>query len=250
MRRGGWASDLELMTTDHDKTDSKLAGGTSPRKIPWRSSAALQLIVLNVVVYLVQGRFQASDRFLELFPLSVEGVQHGYIWQLLTYQFLHGSWIHLLLNCWGIFLFGRPVEEGLGRKRFWILYLTSGVAGGVLQVAATLTWTGHFGGSVVGASAGLFGLIAAFATMFPHARLMLVIPPVMLRAEVLLLLSGALAVFGMLFPHLLAGLGMGSNVAHAAHLGGILSGLIFVRHLRHKLGYWPGDEMPSAKNTR
>jgi len=225
---------------------SEPAGGSPRRGAPWGMSATVLLIVINVVVFLLQSAFTGSARFNELFPLSLWGLRHGYVWQLLTYQFLHGSLMHILLNCWGIFVFGRVVEQALGKRRFWVLYLGSGVVGGILQVVATLSWHGHFGGVVVGASAGLFGLIAAFATMFPHAELMLIFPPVVLKAKTLLTISGVMAVAGMLFPNLLAVIGLGANVAHAAHLGGMLGRVLYIRHMRHKSGAWPGEQ-PSPR---
>ena len=205
-------------------------------------SAVTLLIIINAAVFLLQMVFRGSQQFMELFPLSVNGIRHGYIWQLITYQFLHGSLMHILLNCWGIYLFGRVVEQALGRRRFWMLYLGSGVAGGILQILATLSWHGHFGGIVVGASAGVFGLVAAFATMYPHAELMLIFPPILLKAKTLVTVSGAIAIVGMLFPNLLNFIGMGSNVAHAAHLGGMLGGMIFIRQLRNRWGAWPGEQ--------
>lgn len=208
-------------------------------------SATVLLIIINVVVFFIQGAFSNTPWFLQTFALSVNGLFHGYIWQLLTYQFLHGGLMHILLNCWGIFVFGRVVEQVLGKRRFWQLYLLSGVAGGILQVAATLSWKGHFFGIVVGASAGLFGLIAAFATMFPNQSLTLLlffIIPASLRAKTLLTISAAFAILGILWPNLLAVVGLGSHVAHAAHLGGMLAGIMFIRQLRHKSGHWPGEQ--------
>jgi len=60
-------------------------------------------------------------------------LSHGYVWQLLTFQFMHGNFLHLLLNCWAIFMFGREVEQALGRKSFLTLYLSSGVIGGLCK---------------------------------------------------------------------------------------------------------------------
>lgn len=237
------------MLADRDYMRREPGGSFTGPGRSWTLSATTLLILINLGVFLLQIAFNRSYRFHEWFPLSVEGLRHGYVWQLLTYQFLHGSWTHILLNCWGIYVFGRVVEQALGRRRFWQLYLTSGAAGGILQVIATLGWRGHFGGVVVGASAGLFGLIAAFATMYPRERLLLIFPPVTLQAKTLLTISGIMAVFGMLFPNLLAVIGLGSNVAHAAHMGGMLGGILYVRLLRRKLGYWPGEEPEPPKRS-
>lgn len=212
--------------------------GGSRASRPW--TATTLLIVLNVGVFLLQAILYGYPPDFRQGPpmaLQVDQLLRGYVWQLLTYQFLHGGLLHILLNCWGIFAFGRDVEQALGKRTFLILYLASGVVGGLLQVLASLGWHGHFGGAVVGASAGLFGIIAAFAMMYPNRALTLLlffVIPVTLRAKTLLMVSGAIAVFGILFP--------GKEIAHAAHLGGMLAGMVFIRQMRHKLGYWPGEE--------
>jgi membrane associated rhomboid family serine protease len=227
------------MLADRDYMRSDPSGG-SHRKRPWGSwSATTWLIVLNAGVFLVQAIFYGYPPDFRQGPplaLQVDELLRGYVWQLLTYQFLHGGLLHILLNCWGIFAFGRDVEEALGKRTFLLLYFISGMVGGVLQVLASLGWQGHFGGAVVGASAGLFGIIAAFAMMYPNRSLTLLlffVIPVTLRAKTLLLVSGAIAIFGILFP--------GDHIAHAAHLGGMLAGMVFIRQMRDQLGYWPGE---------
>jgi membrane associated rhomboid family serine protease len=221
-----------------DRDYMRKDGPGIPRPAKPMSGTTL-LIVLNIGVFLLQAIFYSYPPDFRTGPplaLRVNELLHGYIWQLLTYQFLHAGLFHLLLNCWGIYVFGKDVENALGKRLFFILYFTSGVAGGLLQVLASLGMRGHFGVSVVGASAGLFGLIAAFAMMYPNRTLTLLlffVIPVSVQAKVLLMVAGAIAVFGMLFP--------GDNVAHAAHLGGILAGMVFIRQMRHKLGHWPGE---------
>jgi membrane associated rhomboid family serine protease len=124
---------------------------------------------------------------------------------------MHGGIWHLLLNCFAIYMFGRAVEEALGRRGFLILYFASGVVGGLFQVLAALLVPSQFSGAVVGASAGAFGLTAAFAVLYPNRPLMLLlffVLPVTMRAKYLLLISGLLAVFGLVFRS--------DNVAHAA----------------------------------
>lgn len=77
--------------------------------------------------------------------LSLAGLQEGYLWQLLTFQFLHGGIFHLLLNCWGIYVFGHAVEQTLGRRRMLEVYLLSGMAGGGFHVLGSLLFPHHFG---------------------------------------------------------------------------------------------------------
>jgi membrane associated rhomboid family serine protease len=195
------------------------------------------LLAANVAAFVVQCfvyRYPPVIPSGDLFALSVEGLRHGYVWQLLTFQFMHGGLMHLLLNCWAIYVFGREVEEALGRKSFFTLYLSSGVLGGLIQALAGVLVNQRFAGPVVGASAGAFGLVAAFATLYPERPLMMLlffIVPVNMRAKFLLLFSAAFAIFGIVFPS--------DNVAHAAHLGGMLTGIVFVRYAIHWHWHWP-----------
>jgi membrane associated rhomboid family serine protease len=147
---------------------------------------------------------------------------------LLTFQFLHAGWLHLILNCWALYMFGRDVEWTLGKARFITLYFSSGVVGGLFQEFVALIWPHYFGSAVVGASAGIFGVVSAFAMLFPERPLMLLILfviPLKMRAKYLLLINLLLTALGLSFPKSF----FGGNVAHAAHLGGILTGLAFIR---------------------
>ena len=152
---------------------------------------------------------------------------------------MHAGLLHLVVNCWAIYVFGRAIEETLGWKKFLILYLSSGVLGGICQVLAALLWPGLFGGPVVGASAGGFGLIAAFAVLFPERELVMLlffILPIRLSAKMLLMLSAVLAVAGIVFPV--------DHVANAAHLGGMLMGVVFIRQFIQ--GRWMQSGFPSG----
>src|SRR5262249_50196725 len=151
----------------------------------------------------------------------------GYFWQLLTYQFMHGGWLHLALNCWGLFVFGRGVERTVGKTRFLVLYFCSGIIGGLFQMGTALLWPHVFGGATVGASAGVYGVVAAFAMLFPDQRLVMLlfyVIPINMRAQSLLWVILVITALGIISPGLIGG-----NVAHFAHLGGILTGMAFSR---------------------
>jgi membrane associated rhomboid family serine protease len=155
----------------------------------------------------------------------------GWVWQLLTFQLLHGGPFHLLINCAMLYIFGRPVEHALGRGSFLRLYFGSGAFGGLVQVALALVFKEHFGyrqgfgwPPVLGASAGVFGLIAAFATLHsdtPITMLVAFIIPVTMKAKYLLVVEVILALLGML--------DVSSGIAHAAHLGGMIAGVLYIR---------------------
>jgi len=159
------------------------------------------------------------------FALSLEGIKSGQVWQLLTFQFLHGGIFHLLFNGMTLFSFGRFLEGELPRGRFLALYLLSGTAGGILQILAS--WVLRQEAMVVvGASAGIAGLLGAFMLSYPDYRIILFPIPFKIRAWNLLWVVLPLSVIGTVFPF--------GGVAHAAHLGGLLAGGAFVRWNRKK----------------
>jgi membrane associated rhomboid family serine protease len=189
----------------------------------WNWPAYIILMVANVAVFALQEINRAymdfpMERYL---ALSHEGLRHGYVWQLFTFQFLHGGLWHLAFNLIGIYFFGRFVEDRLGRTRFLKLYFLSGTCGGVLQALLSWPFPHHFGMSLVGASAGVYGLITVFALLDPEGVILLFffLP---MRAKYFVAIAAAIALFYILVP-------AGTSIAHAAHLGGILGGLAFLR---------------------
>jgi membrane associated rhomboid family serine protease len=208
-------------------------------------SATVVLVIVTVLAFIVQKILETSSSFpvRAYLYLSLDGLKHGYVWQLLSFQFLHSNLLHLAGNCLVIFFLGRPVEDALGRKSFLTLYFTSGIVGGLCQILAGVLASAislqphasYFSAPVVGASAGGFGITAAFALLFPDQILLLfmIIP---MRAKYLLLLSIALAAWGVVLPN---NSPFGQHVADVAHLGGILAGFIFVKYAVHWHFQWP-----------
>lgn len=208
-----------------------------PHRRRWQVTNTL--LLANVSVFVLDAfvrKFFPHFPMQQYFGLSLPGLKDGFLWQLLTFQFLHGGILHLLLNCWGIYVFGHAVEETLGRKRLLEVYLLSGVMGGGFHVLGSLLFPSHFGvitqfgmtnyTPVVGASAGLFGLMAAFATLYPEEDLtilLLFVYPITVSARVLVGVCAAMSALGLLMTR--------SNVAHGAHLGGLLTGFLYVRPL-------------------
>jgi membrane associated rhomboid family serine protease len=185
------------------------------------------LIVVLIVGFVIQSLLLFYGRFdsLRYFGLTVQGLKEGKVWQLITFQFLHAvpwPW-HVLFNCLGLYFFGRPVEETFGPKRFLILYFLAGIAGGLLYVITTVVLPHHPDVSVVGASAGICGLIAIFCSLHPMQELTtwIYFLPITIRARYFLMFLGLFSLFGTLVPF--------DDIAHAAHLGGILFGIGYVR---------------------
>ena len=198
------------------------------RENPHRSSWSAHAILMVVLV----GCFAAQNIAAEYghaggwikthLALSTEGLSHGFVWQLLTFQFLHGGLFHLVGNLIGLWFLGRFVEERMGTRAFLKLYFLSGLAGGLLQAGLGWVVPSHFGVvTTVGASAGVCGLLAAFALLEPDATIlaMMVVP---IKARHLLWISLGIAGFFTLVPG-------GGSYAHAAHLGGLLAGIGWMR---------------------
>ncbi len=198
----------------------------------------VRILAICVLVFFVQLTLRsffsidANNAFDRYLALSWEGITHGYIWQILTFQFMHGGILHILVNGLVIYAIGRPLEEDLGKKRFLQLYLISGVAGGLTQIIGAQiapSWIADY--PTVGASAGAFGLLAAFGIMYSYRRitvLLFFIIPITLSARALLF-----GVFGFtVVMFFLDRPGAGKDlVAHMAHLGGLLFGAFFTKRI-------------------
>lgn len=183
--------------------------------------ATRALILANLAVFLLQ---HLAPRIMwglfALWPLGTPLLQP---WQLLTYGFLHGDALHLFVNMFALFMFGRPMEEYWGSRRFAIYYFASLLAAAVTQLIVEAA--APSGGPTVGASGGIFGLLLAFAWYFPRQRVFVLPLPVPIPAWFLVTSYGLLELY--------AGLtGASANIAHFAHLGGMLGGALVILYWR------------------
>jgi membrane associated rhomboid family serine protease len=195
---------------------------------------ATTLISIALVVAFVLQTFAGSwtrggsDFIARYLALSVPGLKHGYLWQLVTFQFLHGGVFHLICNLIGLICFGRFVEIAAGRSRFLLAYFGAGIAGGLLQALFYAVFQRSIAdfANVYGASAGVCGLITVFCLLRPdeHIQLYMILP---VKARWFLWGLTAISVLYTVAPG-------GSPVAHTAHLGGILFGFVFVRARWHE----------------
>lgn len=194
-----------------------------------RHSAVFLIIIANVVVFFLTALTGGSSQSLLLGGGALLTGKTSYVWQLwrlVTYQFLHADFWHLFFNMYGVWLFGRMVEQQLGKTKTLALYFFSGILGGVFFVLAN--W--NYDAACVGASGSLFGLMVAAAIAFPQARMLLLIPPIPIKLWVMVVIYCAIEVLYALS-------GAGGNVAHLAHLGGALGGLLFMlRPFRNLFG--------------
>ena len=175
------------------------------------------LLIINVLFfvgsYLVLG--EGGRGMLALYaPTSEQFAPY----QIVTHMFMHGGFQHILFNMFALVIFGATVERTLGPQRMLILYFACGFGAMILHFVMQYLLTG-WGGSVWGASGASVGISVAFATLYPHQKLMLLFPPIPVKAWILVGVFVAIDLF--------SGFGSrGSGIAHFAHVGGAIVGLI------------------------
>lgn len=223
------------------------------------------IIMLNVLMILAYyaGGIAFNIDLNSLLGLYFPKSEQFKPFQILTHMFMHGSFWHIFFNMYALFIFG-PILEGVwGPKRFFIFYIVTGLGAAfthetviffqynnliqsmspenvqmVLEEGTKYIQQGKLFSQfdmqklqlllntpTVGASGAIFGVLLAFGVLFPNTQLMLLIPPIPIKAKYLVLGYGALEL-------ILAVTQPGSNIAHAAHLGGMLFGYILIRYWR------------------
>jgi membrane associated rhomboid family serine protease len=185
------------------------------------------LLIANVAVFVLQ---QFADQALliwfGLWPLAsasygAPGMTAGFLpWQVVTYSFLHGNELHILVNMLGLYMFGSEVERVLGQKRYVIFYFVSVVVAAIAQLAMSAVNPGP-AYPTVGASGGLFGMF------FPRRIVMLIFPPIPMPAWLFVIVYAVIELY-------LGVTGTQAGVAHFAHLGGMLGGFIMLRYWRRR----------------
>jgi membrane associated rhomboid family serine protease len=175
------------------------------------------LLIANFAIFLAE--LVLGDATIQPFALWPLGA--GFApWQLVTYAFLHAGVAHILFNMLGLYSFGADIERVWGPRRFLIYYFTCAVAAGATQlVFSAVTGTEY---PTVGASGAVFGLLLAFAMMFPHRKVLLLFPPIPMRAPIFAVVYGVIELY-------LGVTGTAEGVAHFAHLGGMLGGFILIK---------------------
>ncbi|MBE3087065.1 MAG: rhomboid family intramembrane serine protease [Bacteroidetes bacterium] len=183
--------------------------------------------------------------------------------QIVTHMFMHGGFWHLFFNMYALYIFGQVLENVWGPKRFFIYYIVCGLGAALIHESVIAFQYNHFAQSLspenlqlvlnegttyfnqgkvfsdetmkslqmllntptVGASGAIFGVLLAFGVLFPNTQLMLLFPPIPIRAKYFVMIYGAIELY-------LAVTQPGSNIAHAAHLGGMLFGYLLLRYWR------------------
>ena len=192
------------------------------------------LIIINIVVFMVQflvarvsprGDVWLTKWFGLFYPLAVK---RGCLWQFVTYAFMHdpSSIFHILINMLFLWMFGRELAPALGRRRFLVFYLTAAIFSGVLyvlfDVGQALVVPQYAGMPCIGASGAVMAVTMAYARYWPNRTIlfMFIFP---MRIRTFVFIVAIVEMFGVLnLRH--------SGIAHIAHLGGLLWGLLFVRY--------------------
>ncbi len=185
-----------------------------------------QLLLINIIVFVTQQLIPPLDFYGSLhYVLS----PYFHFYQPFTYMFLHGSVSHLLFNMLALWMFGRSVEPALGSQRFLTFYLVCGLGAALCQELWQTFEYLFLNGTLaptVGASGAIYGVLLAFGMLYPNDRIMLLFPPIPMKAKYFVVLYAAIELW--------SAFGTNDNVAHLAHLGGMLFGWGMFRYWRHK----------------
>lgn len=194
------------------------------------------LVAINILMFiatLINENFMVAN-FAMFYPAS----PFFKPWQILTHMFMHGGFWHIFFNMYSLLMFGSILERSLGPKKFLIFYFVTGlgavalhtgvewmqarvfIANGIAQAYQQLLVT-----PTLGASGAIYGVLIGFAMLYPQARLILIFPPIPVKAKWLVIIFAAIELFSGIN-------GIYESVAHFAHLGGMLFGWLLIRWWR------------------
>jgi len=204
------------------------------------------LLIGNGIVFLLElaGGMGTIVQHFALWPLNTPGFAQGsmglervpqfHVWQLVTYAFIHGGLLHIFLNMFALWMFGSLVEITWGSRRFLIYYFVCVIGAAAAQLLVT-SGTGDIY-PTIGASGGVFGILLAFGLRFPDQYILLLIPPIPIKAKYFVLIYGAIELY-------LGVTGTQEGVAHFAHLGGMATGFVMIAYWRGWLPIKPRRRM-------
>ena len=221
------------------------------------------LIILNILFFLASYVMQASFGLdiTKYMALYLPASEHFRPYQFITHMFMHGSLSHIFFNMFALWMFGRVLESVWGAKRFFIFYFVTGIGAALFYslvnyiefsaVRAQMTpeqidivlregYNAYEQGKnfvdpvmgkmnqflnipTIGASGAVFGVLLGFGMLFPNTQLMLLFPPIPIKAKYFVIFYGVLELFLALSEP-------GSNIAHVAHLGGMIFGFILIKY--------------------
>src|SRR5271165_678404 len=227
--------------------------GTMSLSFPPFTRAVKQLLIANGVIFLVLAVLSAFAPALAeagqvLFQLRAIDVVHGWVWQLVTYAFLHAGLMHILFNMLALWMFGAQLEMDWGYNLFMQFYFFCAIGAALVTVAVSFTrllgvtpYT-----ATVGASGGIYGLLLAFGMLHGESQVMLFPLPFLIKAKYFVMGIIALALYGALS----SARGGGQSIAYMAHLGGVLFGYIWLKFIpRRGFGYAASERVFGIRNS-
>jgi membrane associated rhomboid family serine protease len=208
--------------------------------VPSTSKVVRWLLILNITVFVLQHLF--LNRYLAVFGLVPSAfLGRGFIWQIITYMFFHGSVLHILFNMLFLWMMGSEIERLWGSREFLKYYLITGGGAGLVNVLVQPRSTIP----TIGASGAIFGLIIAFAMAFPDREILLYFL-IRIKAKYFAVLVGLLELLALfLMPS--------APIARFAHLGGLVVGYVYLKRqrlghpVRSKLAAWQHDLSEAAE---
>ncbi len=200
------------------------------RNIVSQSPAVYNLLIANVVAYLATMLLNTNSVY-ALFALFPTDSPLFHIWQPVTYMFLHGGFSHLFFNMFALWMFGRGLEAEMGTKRFLVYYFVCGIGAALVQLGIAFIDINNYETyqalynylltPTVGASGAVFGLLLAFGMMHPNDVIMLLIPPIPIKAKWFVVIYGCIELFLII-------INAQDGIAHFAHLGGMFFGWLLL----------------------
>ena len=177
------------------------------------------LLIINLIVFLAELVLERQSNFYITNMLALNSIPSGnfHVWQLVTYMFMHAGWDHLFFNMFALWMFGYVLENYWGWKRFLVYYMVCGIGAALVNLLVP-GWT-----ITVGASGAVYGILLAFGMMFPNERIYLYF---------LMPIKAKWFVLGYALIELFEGFFTTGNVAHFAHLGGMLFGFLLILYWR------------------
>jgi len=178
------------------------------------------LILINVIVFILQNMIPAVTQWLALFNVHTSYFRP---YQLFTYMFCHADFFHIFFNMLLMSFFGPILEEFWDQKQFLLFYIITGIGAGVFNILMDMFFgIGSFS-MMIGASGAVYGLMTAFGIIFPNMELRLLFLPISFKAKYMVIVLGSIAIYSGFRST------PGDNTAHLAHLGGIVVAIIMLQ---------------------
>jgi membrane associated rhomboid family serine protease len=187
------------------------------------------ILIINLIIW--GGCQISSEKFIEFLALFNIGSGYFNPYQLVTYMFTHYDFNHLFFNMFALFMFGAAIENYWGQKRYLIYYMVTGIGAGLVQLLVVYLQGIYYPVPTIGASGAVFGLLLAFGMLFPNTPLYLMFIPIPIKAKYMVIGYGLIEFFFGVANH------SGDNVAHFAHLGGMLFGVLLILYWRSGGGF-------------